>query len=118
MTIRFRFQSRAVRLGALGALLSIYAGLGYAVVCDFVIGALSDDRISVTAEASDAFITAPFEEDRIGINPDVLAAGAGIFAVLIQSLSDTDSQIPSNALLFLVLSAVVSQVRATRKENA
>ena len=37
-----------------------------------------------------------------------LAAGAGIVAVLIQSLSDTDLQIPSNALLFLVLSAVVS----------
>jgi O-antigen ligase len=37
-----------------------------------------------------------------------LAAGAGIFAVAIQSLSDTDLQIPSNALLFLVLTAVVS----------
>ena len=39
-----------------------------------------------------------------------LAAGAGIIAVFIQSLSDTDLQIPSNALLFLVLVAVVSRV--------
>src|SRR5439155_16870347 len=44
-----------------------------------------------------------------------LAAGAGIFAVAVQSLSDTDLQIPSNALLFLVLSAVVSQVAAIQK---
>ena len=41
-----------------------------------------------------------------------LAGGAGIFAVLVQSLSDTDLQIPSNALLFLVLSAIVSRVGA------
>jgi len=41
-----------------------------------------------------------------------LAAGAGIFAVAVQSLSDTDLQIPSNALLFLVLTAVVSRVAA------
>jgi len=41
-----------------------------------------------------------------------LAGTAGIFAVLVQSLSDTDLQIPSNALLFLVLSAVVSRVGA------
>src|SRR5437867_9877258 len=47
-----------------------------------------------------------------------LAAAAGIFGVLVQSLSDTDLQIPSNALLFLVLSAVVSQVAAIQKENA
>jgi len=47
-----------------------------------------------------------------------LAAGAGIFAVAVQSLSDTDLQIPSNALLFLVLSAVVSRVAAIQKENA
>ena len=47
-----------------------------------------------------------------------LAAGAGIFAVAVQSLSDTDLQIPSNALLFLVLTAVVSRVAAIHKENA
>jgi len=36
-----------------------------------------------------------------------LAAGCGIVAVGVQSLSDTDLQIPSNALLFIVLSAIV-----------
>src|SRR2546425_3256496 len=39
-----------------------------------------------------------------------LAGAAGIVAVLVQSLSDTDLQIPSNALLFLVLTAVVSHI--------
>jgi len=39
-----------------------------------------------------------------------LAAGGGIFAVAIQSVSDSDLQIPSNALLFLILSAVVSSI--------
>jgi len=39
-----------------------------------------------------------------------LAAGTGIVAVLIQSVSETDLQIPSNALLFLILTAVISRV--------
>jgi len=43
-----------------------------------------------------------------------LAGGAGIIAVLIQSLTDTDLQIPSNALLFLVLTAVVCCVPMPR----
>jgi len=47
-----------------------------------------------------------------------LAGAAGIFAVLVQSLSETDLQIPSNALLFLVLSAVVSRVGAGEEEGA
>ena len=38
-----------------------------------------------------------------------LAAGAGIIALVIQSVVDTDLQIPSNALLFLILVAVVSR---------
>ena len=45
-----------------------------------------------------------------------LAAGAGIIAVAIQSLSDTDLQIPSNALLFLVLTAVVSRIGSRKIE--
>ena len=47
-----------------------------------------------------------------------LAGAAGIFAVMIQSLADTDLQIPSNALLFLVLSAVVSHIGDTTVEGA
>jgi O-antigen ligase len=50
----------------------------------------------------------------------VLGAGAGIFAILVHSLFDFNLQIPSNALLFLVLSAVVSGIAATktRDENS
>jgi len=44
-----------------------------------------------------------------------LAGGAGIFAVAVQSLSETDLQIPSNALLFLVLSAMVSRLGGGNK---
>ena len=39
-----------------------------------------------------------------------LACGGGIFAVAVQSVVETDLQIPSNALLFLVLTAVVSRI--------
>lgn len=42
-----------------------------------------------------------------------LGAGAGIFAILVHSLFDFNLQIPSNALLFLVLCAVVSSSGAT-----
>jgi len=40
-----------------------------------------------------------------------LASGAGIIAILIQSVAETDLQIPSNALLFLVLAAVASRIQ-------
>jgi len=39
-----------------------------------------------------------------------LGAGGGIFALFVHSLFDFNFQIPSNALLFLVLTAVVSQI--------
>lgn len=41
-----------------------------------------------------------------------LGAGAGIFALLIHSVFDFNLQIPSNALLFLVLGAALSNVAA------
>ncbi len=41
-----------------------------------------------------------------------LGAAAGIFALLVHSLFDFNLQLPSNALLFLVLSSVVSQIAA------
>jgi O-antigen ligase len=47
-----------------------------------------------------------------------LAAGTGIVAVLIQSISDTDLQIPSNALLFLILCAVVANTGETNETAA
>jgi len=39
-----------------------------------------------------------------------MGAGAGIFAILVHSLFDFNLQLPSNALLFLVLSAIVASV--------
>jgi O-antigen ligase len=44
-----------------------------------------------------------------------LGAGAGIFAILVHSLFDFNLQIPSNALLFLVLCAVVSSIGTAGK---
>ena len=43
-----------------------------------------------------------------------LASGAGVFGMLVHSLFDFNLQIPSNALLFLFLSAVASSVGAIR----
>ena len=39
-----------------------------------------------------------------------LGAGAGIFAILVHSLFDFNLQLPSNALLFLLLSAVAVNI--------
>jgi O-antigen ligase len=47
-----------------------------------------------------------------------LASGAGIVSVLVHSLFDFNLQLPSNALLFLLLSAVASQVAAARERTA
>src|ERR1051326_3705115 len=71
------------------------------------------------------FIAATFSAIRQGIHArDPLLAGLTLAARSeehtpeLQSHSDTDVQIPSNALLFLVLSAMVSQVAVIQKENA
>jgi O-antigen ligase len=42
-----------------------------------------------------------------------LGCAGGIFALLVHSLFDFNLQLPSNALLFLVLSTVVSQIGAS-----
>jgi O-antigen ligase len=46
-----------------------------------------------------------------------VGSGAGIFALLVHSLFDFNLQIPSNALMFLVLAAVVSRVEAIAAER-
>jgi len=45
-----------------------------------------------------------------------LASGAGIFGLLVHSLFDFNLQIPSNALLFLLFSALASRIGATVTE--
>ena len=48
-----------------------------------------------------------------------LASGAGTFAILVHSVFDFNLQLPSNALLFLLLTAVASAVAALRgNENS
>jgi O-antigen ligase len=42
-----------------------------------------------------------------------LGAGASIFAILVHSVFDFNLQLPANALLFLILSAIVSRVGAS-----
>lgn len=46
-----------------------------------------------------------------------LGGGAGLFALLVHSAFDFNLQIPSNALLFVFLSAVVSRIAATVNER-
>jgi O-antigen ligase len=46
-----------------------------------------------------------------------LGCGGSLFSILVHSLFDFNLQIPSNALLFLFLSAVVSQIAANMKER-
>jgi len=54
----------------------------YLILSDFVVGALTDERSRMTAAApAAAFITAPFTDDWIGVNPDVLTAAASFFRI-------------------------------------
>ncbi len=46
-----------------------------------------------------------------------LGSGAGLFAILVHSLFDFNLQLPSNALLFLLLSAIVTQIGAMVAEK-
>jgi O-antigen ligase len=46
-----------------------------------------------------------------------LAAGAGVFSILVHSLFDFNLQIPSNSLLFLLLSAIASYAGASADQS-
>jgi len=68
------------RITAIAALIGLCGALLYVTLCDFLVGALTDERIGVTVAApTAAFVIAPFRDDRVGINPDVLAAVARRF---------------------------------------
>jgi hypothetical protein len=47
-----------------------------------------------------------------------LGATGGMFALFVHSLFDFNFQIPSNALLFLVLTSVVSQIASAANGEA
>src|SRR5439155_25947354 len=75
-----RLDHRAARVTSIGAVIGLCASLLYVILCDFLVAALTDERIRMTVDAPPAsFITAPFTDDRVGINPDVLAAVARHF---------------------------------------
>ncbi len=64
----------------MAAVLGLCGWLLYVTACDFLVGALTDERIIVSVHAPPAsFITAPFTDDRVGINPDVLTAAVRHF---------------------------------------
>src|SRR5436309_10078455 len=80
MRLRLPLGHAAARVTATAVVISLCGSLLYVILCDFLVGALTDERIRVTVDAPPAsFITAPFTDDRVGINPDVLAAVAGRF---------------------------------------
>ena len=71
----------AARVTAIAVVIGLCGSLFYVTLCDFLVGALTDERIRVTVDAPPAsFIIAPFTDDRVGINPDVLAAVARRFS--------------------------------------
>src|SRR5206468_10185315 len=75
MKLDLPLEHPAARAAAVAAVLGLCGSLLYVALCNYLIGALTDERIRMTVDAPAAsFITAPFTDDRVGINPDVLAA--------------------------------------------
>ncbi len=75
MNVRLSLENRLARWVMMAAVLTLCMWLLVVVSCNFVIDALSDERIPITIAASPAaFVIAPFTDERIGVNPNVLAA--------------------------------------------
>src|SRR2546427_8114057 len=80
MKLDLPLEHLAARVAVIAAALTLCSSLLYLTVCNFLVGALTDERILVTVDAPPAsFITAPFTDARVGINPNVLAAVARHF---------------------------------------
>ena len=74
MRLDLPLKSPVARAAAAAALIGTCGWLLYLVLGDFLIGALIDERIRMTADADLAsFITAPFRDDRVGVNPAIVA---------------------------------------------
>lgn len=116
-----------VGLGAYETVFPIYArhdGL-------FVVNYAHNDYLQVLSDGGIAglglallFVVLLFRAIARGLkSPDPLLAGlalgcgAGVFSLLVHSMFDFNLQIPSNALLFLFLSAVLSRIAASVDEN-
>ena len=82
MRLHLRLGHPAGRATTIGVVVCVCGWLLYLILSDFVVGALTDERIRMTAAApAAAFITAPFTDDWIGVNPDVLTAAASFFRI-------------------------------------
>jgi hypothetical protein len=80
MKVDLTLDRRGTRVTVIGATSAVCGSLLYLVICNFVVAALTDHRIkSSTDSAPSSFITAPFTDDRMGINPDVLASAGRYF---------------------------------------
>src|SRR5438876_11978494 len=80
MRLHLPLDHAAARVIATAVVLGLCGSLLYVILCDFLVGALTDERIRVTLDATPAsFVIAPFTDDRVGINPEVLAAAARRF---------------------------------------
>ncbi len=80
MRVSLALHQPAARAATIGAVIGICGWLLYMAVCDFLVSALTDERILVSADAAPgSFVTAPFTDERVGVNPDVLARVARYF---------------------------------------
>src|SRR5438309_4195812 len=80
MLLYLPLESRGARMAAAVALIGACGWLLYLVLCDFLIGALIDERIRMTENSDPAsFITAPLRDDRVGVNPAVIDAASSYF---------------------------------------
>jgi tetratricopeptide (TPR) repeat protein len=80
MKIDVTLNRRRTRMTVIGATTLTCGSLLYLTICNFVVGALTDHRIKSSPDSAPlSFITAPFTDDRVGINPDVLASAGRFF---------------------------------------
>ena len=82
MKIDLMIDRRSSRVTLIGATTAICGSLLYLAIANFVVGALTDQRIKSNPDSSPlSFVTAPFTDERVGINPDVLASAGNFFLI-------------------------------------
>ncbi len=80
MRLDLPLANPSARAATIGGVIALCVWLLYVALCDFLVGALADEHVRMTADATPAaFITAPFADERVGVNPEVLAAAARYF---------------------------------------
>jgi tetratricopeptide (TPR) repeat protein len=80
VVLKLTLDSLATKAGVIVVTLSACALLVFVTLSNFIIGALADERISLSRDASTAsFIIAPLTDDRVGVNPEALTAATDYF---------------------------------------